>query len=209
MPALGYGLIPETIARLKSRHKQIRISVDFGTRRELEKALANAEYDFGIATLPVDHELLEVELLCGVAAVCVLPVDHPLADKPVIEAADLDGSSFVSMESGAFFRYRIDEMFGRLGVRRDLNIEAQSTIMVCNLVAKGLGVSIVHPFIAEPFRGRLLLKPFEPAIRFDYGLLFPAGQTRSQITVEVVRTLQEVVASFNSDTSAFIGLETP
>jgi DNA-binding transcriptional LysR family regulator len=209
MPALGYGLLPDTIAKLKTRYRQVKISVDFGTRPELEKGLANAAYDFGIATLPVDHELLEVEPLCGVNSVCVLPLGHQLADRPVIHAADLEGLPFVSMESAAFFRYRIDELFGRLGIRRILNIEAQSTIMVCNLVAKGLGVSIVHPFIAEPFAHRLLVRPFEPAIRFDYGLLFPAGQTRSQITNEFVKTLQDSLASLGRDTSGFIGLDTP
>jgi DNA-binding transcriptional LysR family regulator len=209
MPALGYGLLPDTIAKLKTRYRQVKISVDFGTRPELEKGLANATYDFGIATLPVDHELLEVEPLCGVNSVCVLPLGHQLADRPVIHAADLEGLPFVSMESAAFFRYRIDELFGRLGIRRILNIEAQSTIMVCNLVAKGLGVSIVHPFIAEPFAHRLLVRPFEPAIRFDYGLLFPAGQTRSQITNEFVKTLQDSLASLGRDTSGFIGLDTP
>lgn len=209
MPALGYGLIPDTVAKLNKHHKQVRISVDFGTRQELEKGLANAEYDFGIATLPVDHELLEVEPLCGANAICVLPPGHPLAEKRVITAMDLDGSSFISMETGAFFRYRIDELFGRLGVRRELNIEAQSTIMVCNLVAKGLGVSIVHPFVARPFADQIVCRPFEPSIRFDYGLLFPAGQTRSQLTNEFVRTLQESLASFGMDALDFAGLDTP
>ena len=209
MPALGYGLLPDTIATIKNRYKQVKISVDFGTRLELEKGLAHAEYDFGIATLPVEHDLLDVEPLCGVNAVCVLPKGHSLAGKRVIRAADLNESSFISMESGAFFRYRIDELFGRLGVRRTLTLEAQSTLMVCNLVAKGLGVSIVHPFIAEPFEDRLLVKPFEPAIRFDYGLLFPAGQTRSQITNEFVKTLQDSLDGLGRESGNFIGLETP
>lgn len=209
MPALGYGLLPDTIAKVRARYKQVKIAVDFGDRHALERGLANAEYDFGIATLPVDHELIEGEPLCGINAVCVLPAGHPLADRRVIRAADLDGSSFVSMESGAFLRYRIDEMFGRLGVRRTLNVEAQSTIMVCSLVAKGLGVSIVHPFIAETFENQVLVRPFEPAIRFDYGLLFPAGQTRSQIATEFVKTLQESLASLGRESATFMGLEMP
>ena len=137
MPALGYGLLPDTIAKIKTRYKQVKISVNFGARRELERGLANAEYDFGIATLPVDHELIEGEPLCGVNAVCVLPLGHPLAGKESIAAKDLEDMPFISMESEAFFRYRIDELFGRLGVPRSLGIEAQSTIMVCNLVSKG------------------------------------------------------------------------
>lgn len=209
MPALGYGLLPDTIAKIKARHKQVKISVNFGSRRDLERGLASAEYDFGIATLPVDQDLIEGEPLCGVNAVCVLPLDHPLAGKSSIEAADLEGMPFISMESGAFFRYRIDELFGRLGIPRSLGIEVQSTIMICNLVAKGLGVSIVHPFIADNFANQLVTRPFEPAIRFDYGLLFPAGQTRSQITTEFVKTLQESLAGMDRESGNFIGLDAP
>jgi DNA-binding transcriptional LysR family regulator len=76
-------------------------------------------------------------------------------------------------------------------------------------VAKGLGVSIVHPFIARPFEKQLLCRPFRPGIRFDYGLLFPAGQTRSHLTNQFIRTLQESLPSFGMEATDFGGLDTP
>ncbi len=199
MPALGYGLLPDTIAKIKARHGQVKISVDVGTRPELERGIAAAQYDFGLATLPIEHESIDIEPLCGVNAVCVVPPDHPLAARETIAAADLSGVPFISVEPGTLFRYRTDELFGGLGIRRSLSIEAQSTVMVCNMVAKGIGVSVVHPFIAETFGDRIAARRFEPALRFDYGLLFPAGQTQSQITREFVATLRDSVASIEDD----------
>lgn len=195
MPALGYGLLPDTIAKIKARYGRVKITVDIGTRPELEGGIAAARYDFGLATLPIEHESIDIEPLCGVNAVCILPPDHPLAARETVAAADLSGESFISIEPGALFRYRIDELFGGLGIRRSLRIEAQSTVMVCNMVAKGIGVSIVHPFIAETFGDSITVRRFEPALRFDYGMLFPAGQTRSKITREFVATLRDSVAS--------------
>ncbi len=197
MPALGYGLLPETVAVIKARHKQVKISIDVGVRQDIEKGIATAQYDFGLATLPIEHESIDIEPLCGVDAVCVTPPDHPLAKKKIIHAQDLEAEQFISVEPGALFRYRTDELFGRLGIRREIGIEAQSTIMVCNMVATGIGVSIVHPFIAETFGDRIVTRQFEPAIRFEYGLLFPTGVTSSQITREFVEALRASVASID------------
>lgn len=187
MPALGYGMLPMTIAEVNANYPQVKISVDFGNRQEIEKGIANAEYDFGLATLPIEHDGIDIEPLCGVDAVCVTPINHPLARKKIIKASDLENEPFISIEPDGLFRYRTDELFGRLGVRRKLGIETKSTIMICSLVAAGVGLSIVHPFIVDSLSDKIAARRFEPAIRFEYGLLFPTGVTRSQMTQTFVR----------------------
>ena len=104
--------------------------------------------------------------------------------------------SFVTLRSGAVFRKSIDEVFGRLNIDREIIMEAPSSWMVCTLVAKGLGVSIVHPFIAKAYGDDIIIRPFEPSVRFEYGLLFPAGRVRSQATNAFVKTLKDRVTRF-------------
>lgn len=208
MPALAYGLLPDTIARINQRYKQVKVSVDVGTRRELEDGLERGKYDIGLATLPIDQEALDIEPLCAVDAVCVTPRSYPFADKAVIHAKDLDGMAFISIDPRTLLRYRIDEVFGTMGVRRNLGIEAQSSLMACNLVAKGLGVSIIHPFIADIFGDHIISRPFVPTIRLEYGLLFLRGQSRSLIASEFVSTLRsEVEASLVNRTRRMAGGE--
>ncbi len=116
-------------------------------------------------------------------------------------AEDLSGLPFISMNSGSLLRYQTDDLFGRLGVQRHLSIEAPSTLLATNLVAKGLGVSIVHPFIALDYGDKVISRPFKPSIRYEYGLLFPATQTRSQITNVFVEDLRkDVKATYGADT---------
>lgn len=194
MPALGYGLLPNPISIIKSRYKQIKISVDSGARHEIEQGVASTKYDFGLATLPIDHESIDTEPLCGMDAVCIAPLGHRFAKQSVVHARDLAGEQFISLEPGTMFRYRTDEIFGSLGIRRKISVEAQSTVMVCNMVAAGIGLSLVHPFVARTFSDRVAVRPFEPAMRFEYGLLFPSGVTRSQITQEFTDTLKKSVA---------------
>ena len=67
----------------------------------------------------------------------------------MIEAHDLEGEAFISIEPGTLFRYRTDELFGQLGVRRKLRLEAQSTVMVCSLVAQGLGGGPIYTILLQ------------------------------------------------------------
>lgn len=190
MPALGFGLLPIAIEQIQSRYKQLKISVDLASRETVEDEILKARHDIGLVTLPIENESLEVEPLCGIDSVCVLPFNHPLAERPVIRAEDLRDEAFISIEPGTLFRYRTDELFGKLGIKRKLRLEAQSTIMVCNLVAQNLGISLVHRFIANAFENRIAIKPFEPTITMEYGLVFPTGQPKSRTVQEFVDMLR-------------------
>lgn len=193
MPALAYGLLPDTIARVTRRYPSVKISVDVGWRSDLENGITRSNYDLGLATLPVSEDAIEIEPLCAIDAVCVVPASDPLAEKQAIVAQDLAGASFISIDARTMLRFRTDELFGSLGVRRSLNIEAQSSHMACNLVARGLGVSIVHPFIAETFSPRVQIRQFSPSLRLEYGILFPSGQRRSLLSEVFVEWLREDV----------------
>ncbi|MCP5087234.1 MAG: LysR family transcriptional regulator [Rhodobacteraceae bacterium] len=193
MPSLAYGLLPEVIASVKKRYRNVKISVKMGGRLEVEEAIEGAQFDFGIATLPINCQGIDVEDLFSAEGVCVLPIGHPLAAKSEILAEDLAECAFISLSSGSILRYQTDELFGNLGVKRSLTVEAPSSLLATNLVAKGLGVSIVHPFVANDYGDRVIARPFKPSIRYEYGLLFPAAQTRSKITHTFVKDLREHV----------------
>lgn len=181
MPSMAFGILPSAVAEFCAKHKRVKVSLEIRQREELEDRIAIGQADLGIATLPFQADGVEVEPLFSVAGVCVLPPEHKLVRKKAITAQDLEGESFVSIDLGPLLRFRIDEIFGTLGVNRDLRYEAQSSALICHLVASGLGVSIVHPSIAEAFGNRLAIRRFEPTITFDYALLYPAAQPRSLI----------------------------
>lgn len=190
MPALAFGLLPQAVKRVRASYRQSRIAIDIGVRETAEDGVLKGKYDLGLVTLPMKHDALVVEPICGMDCVCILPRGHRLADKEIVAAEDLDGEEYVSIEPDTMLRYRTDELFGRIGVRRRLSIETQSTITVCNLVASGLGVSLVHKFVADVFADRIHVKRFEPAFRFEYGLIRASGMTLSPIANEFIGAMR-------------------
>ena len=205
MPALAFGLLPGAVKQIRNAFRQAKIAIDIGVRQTAEDGIVSGKYDLGLVTLPIEHEAIIVEPIFGMDCVCVLPKDHRLADRAIIEATDLDGEEYVSIEPDTMLRYRTDELFGREGVRRKLSIEAQSSITICNLVANGLGVSLVHRFVAEVFADRLLVKPFKPAFRFEYGLIRSSGVALSPIAAEFIQTMRDSIR--RTDGATLAGIE--
>lgn len=191
MPAIGTCMLPKPLSLLAEEHKRLNVIVHLKSRGDLQHAVAEGQYDFGLATLPLDQQGLIVEPLCRVRAVAILPPQHRLVQKDVINAEDFDGESFVCLSADTVLRYRIEEMFSRLGIERRRAIEAGSTILMGNLVETGLGVAVIHPFVAEHFRGRVEIRPFEPVTEVSYGLVFPRGSRRLRIVDEFAEKMRQ------------------
>ncbi len=181
MPAIGTCMLPRPLKMLQDDYERLNVVVHLKTRSELQHAMADRQYDVGLATLPIADQGLVVEPLCRVRSVLIMPLGHRLAKKRVVSADDLVGEKFVSLSSDTVMRYRTEELFTRLKIDRQLAVEAQSTILMGNLVELGLGVAVVHPFVAEHFAGKVEIRPFEPAIEVSYGLVFPEGARRLRI----------------------------
>jgi len=181
MPAIGTCMLPRPLQMLQLEHKRLNVVVHLKNRSELQHAVADRQYDIGLATLPIGEQGLTVEPLCRVRSVLIMPFGHRLADKQTVTAADLEGERFVSLSADTVVRYRTEELFTRLKIDRQLAVEAQSTILMGNLVELGLGVAVVHPFVADHFAGKVEIRPFEPAIEVSYGLVYPEGSRRLRL----------------------------
>jgi DNA-binding transcriptional LysR family regulator len=181
MPAIGTCMLPKPLQLLQAENRRLNVIVHLKSRSELQHAVADRQYDFGLATMPIVQQGLTVEPLCRVRSVLILPKGHRLTEHKIVNAADLEGERFVSLSADTVMRYRTEELFTRLKIKRQLTVEAQSTILMGNLVELGLGVAVIHPFVADHFAGRLEVRPFEPAIEISYGLVFPEGSHRLRI----------------------------
>ena len=190
MPAIGTCMLPKPLQMLQAEHRNMNVVVHLKNRSELQHAVADRQYDIGLATLPIGEQGLVVEPLCRLRSVLIMPKGHRLADRPLVRAADLEGERFVSLSADTVMRYRTEELFTRSRIDRQLAVEAQSTILLGNLVELGLGVAIVHRFVADHFAGKVEVRPFEPAIDVSYGLVFPEGARRLRIVDSFVEKLR-------------------
>lgn len=170
------GLLADIIARFRKRFPDIVIRLDSQPQERIPEWVASRRADIGIATLPISSSALPVRELVRRPAMCVFPAGHEFAGRRQIHARDLADRSFVSFPRGTPFRFEIDTLFDRAGIDRQLMTEATTHEAVCNLVAAGLGVSIVSPYSPHLKRNpALAFRPFLPAIPIALGMIADEG----------------------------------
>lgn len=166
------GLIPGIVAGFREKYPDISIRLESQPQDRIGEWVASRRADIGIVSLPIANGTITVRELVKQPALCVVPAGHALAAKDQIRAEDLAGESFVSFPRGAPFRFETDMLFEKKGVERKLLTEATTHEAVCNLVAAGLGVSVVSPYSPHTRRNpRLEFRPFVPAMPISLGMV--------------------------------------
>ena len=162
IPSFAGGLAPDMIARFADVHRQVKMCMEIEANDDTVEWLVSQSHDFGLTTSAPTNPALEHMPLQEGSVYCVLPQGHELASKSEIAPKDLNGACFVSYMAGSRFRHDIDRVFEAAGVTRELRFETRTSDAICQLVARGLGVSVVatsHAVddipgcIALPFKG--------------------------------------------------------
>jgi DNA-binding transcriptional LysR family regulator len=95
--------------------------------------------------------------------VCVLPPNHPLAERQVISAADLVGLPFIGLERGTRLGEAVRESFAQAGAPFQPTVEVRYCNTACVLAAAGVGAAVVDPFSPRQSGSQdLIVRPFTP-----------------------------------------------
>lgn len=171
---IAHAILPEVLRRFKERDKTTTISIRAALRLDLRAWLDAQQFDIAFTNQPVDYDTRGLELLTRLEGRCIFPKGHRFQRKTSVVADDIAPELFISMSPGTQTRYKIDRAFERAKVRRANMIEATTTPLICELVSKGIGVSVVDPLIAAAYLPKgVENKPFLPTVDFSFNVLFP------------------------------------
>jgi DNA-binding transcriptional LysR family regulator len=122
--------------------------------------------------------------------VCILPQGHRLAAHPVLTPKDLAEEPFISFDAETQTQSQINAVFQDFGLKPNMVMEATTATMVGEFVAAGMGVSVIHPLLAEPVRNRVVMRPFEPRTLFEFAICRVQDSRRSALAEEFVREVR-------------------
>ncbi|WP_185961201.1 LysR substrate-binding domain-containing protein [Telmatospirillum sp. J64-1] len=175
LPALGFSFIPHLISQfLGNRPSRIAISMETANSETVRDLVAAGQFDIGFAAEEIETTGVVAEQFAMPPAVCVLPHGHKLAEKAVIEAADIVSEPFISLSRTDRARRRIDAVFDHIGGERQVVVETHYALSVCHFVQRGLGVGLVNPYCLDAVPvGSVVVRPFMPRITFRTLMIFP------------------------------------
>lgn len=178
LPALSGHFIQEVTMRFLESEPHVFVSLIVRGSPGLADWLVTRQVDVGILNAKVEHPYLETEPFLPHPLVCIMPPDHALARKSIITPADLHDEPFVGFDEGVEIRRMVDEVMASYGSVPRLVLEATTAPTLCEFVAHGLGLSLIHPLMAGPVQGRVAIRRFEPAID-NHFLLAKAQKARN------------------------------
>ncbi|MCU6199573.1 LysR family transcriptional regulator, partial [Citrobacter cronae] len=148
LPVFSQSFLPPLLQPFLTRYPQVNIQIVPQESPLLEEWLSAQRHDLGITeTLHTPAGTKRTELL-ALDEVCVLPQEHPLAEKSVLTPQDFQGENYISLSRTDSYRQLLDTLFNEHQVKRRMVIETHSAASICAMVRAGVGISVVNPLTA-------------------------------------------------------------
>lgn len=170
MPALSGAFIQQATMSFLNSHPNVFCSIQTRSSQWIADWLVTRKLDVGLVSARINNPYILTESLMELPLVCIMPLDHPLAARSLIEPNDLDNVPFVSFDPESYTGQRIATVFNAYDVRVDIKLAATTAPTLCEFVAAGLGVSLIHPLLISGMKGRVAVRRFEPLVPFDFQL---------------------------------------
>ncbi|WP_296255999.1 MULTISPECIES: LysR family transcriptional regulator [unclassified Pseudomonas] len=198
--AIGTGatacihLLPPLLGDLRRQFPALDVRVSTGNTDAIVRAVQANRLDLALVTLPASGRSLSVSGLLEDEFVAIFSVDQPQSLSPLTAKA-LEPMPLVVFEAGSSTRLLIDEWFLQAGLRVKPVMELGSVEAIKEMVAAGLGYSIVPAMsvAAAHHRRGLRIEPLTPSLSRTLGIVLrqdkPLGKALRQV-LEALQTLR-------------------
>lgn len=157
-----YHWLPRIIGRFQAAYPEVSIDINAAATHQPLSALLDGEIDLAIVSNEVSNPKVQTISLFEDEKVALMLPDHPLADRPFLEAKDFADQHLIVYNgetSSVVKQFLYPE-----GVHPRRLTEVQVTEGILELVKSGLGISVLAQWAALPdlTAGRLVGVPVTP-----------------------------------------------
>ena len=168
--SLCYPLVSKGFSQFKERYPRISLKIMTAGTDEMFRLLDHNEADL-VCTL--DNHIYNTNYVVAneekIGVHFVISATHPLAKQETLSIEDLLTQPFLLTEKGMSYRRLLDEMLARESREIKPILELGHADIICELVDKGMGVSILPDYVTDAAvqRGtvvRLNIPEYEPEL---------------------------------------------
>ncbi|MCU0974694.1 MAG: LysR substrate-binding domain-containing protein [Steroidobacteraceae bacterium] len=193
IPTIAPYLLPRVAPRIRRSLPRLSLMLyEYQTEPLLER-VREGELDLAILALPADTAGLETRTLFAEAFMVAMPARHKLTARKRIRPSDLAGEHLLLLEDGHCLRDQALEVCSTTGAAEDTDFRATSLETLRQMVAAGLGITLLPRLAAEgayaAARG-LTTRPFAPPTpQRMVGAAWRPSSTRLQAIDAVCRVI--------------------
>lgn len=191
LPALGTGFLPRVIAAFDAAARDVQISLQVMSSREVHEKVSAGQVDFGLMSDEMSMAGLEHSAFVRMPGVAVMSARHPLAGRPSIKATELVDTPFIALNPEDSTRLRLETQLTSLGIALKPLVETPYSHTVCELALAGVGIGLAHPIVALDFVERgLVVKPIDVEAVFTGVLVFRPGTPLAENARQFLRQMR-------------------
>lgn len=196
LPGFATSHLPSVLSSFVLDRPGVTVTLEPDRPERILEWIIGEQYDCGITDNFDDHPAVNSQMV-NVRTVCVFPKGHALAEKKAIRPKDLSNIKLIHTRRDSVFFRDLNEAFHSDGVEIDALLETRQFTAACELVIRGLGVSIVSELDAAGFVDQgLEFRPFEPITPHQLALVRPINKRPSMITLEFLEAFNASLAPF-------------
>ncbi|MGB3626225.1 MAG: LysR substrate-binding domain-containing protein, partial [Henriciella sp.] len=188
-----------TLSSLRAGHPELKLYLREDQTDRLIDGLRNRSLDAALIALPWEASGIETEVLGDDEFLFIAPQDHKLSNTKKIIPEDLNGEDVLLLEDGHCLReHAIAACSLSPSSTPASNVSATSLATLVQMVAGGLGVSLVPKIAADAGLTAgvdLRLRQFDtPVFGRQIGIAWRAGSPREQEARLIGESVRETLA---------------
>jgi len=176
LPTLAPTRIAAALREFAERYPRIAVRVFDDTVNEIAQHVESGAAAFGISIAGARRPSLATQVFAHEAFVVVCAEGHRLAGNARIRWADLLGEVLIRISLPAGNAATIDDVLGRRRAEFQWEYEVQHTALALDLVAAGLGLTVVPALSVNRMPGVVARPLEEPAITRALTIVTQAGR---------------------------------
>ncbi len=190
IPTIAPYYLPQILPVLKSVFPLLEVDLFEGQTRTITEQLKRGELDAILLALPLGDDMFREAAVCDEPFLLAVPTGHALARKKSITAEDLSGEEVLLLEDGHCLRDQALEVCHLAGANEHINARATSLETLRQMVANGLGITLMPKQAVTAFTDGLVYIPFRtPAPHRTVGLAWRKSSPRELLLSRLAKDI--------------------
>lgn len=181
MPSFAGNVLPRILREYRDRHPNVEVAVHDVLQEQVVEMVEYGRVELGFGFEPEGETVLAFEPLFVDRFVAIVPRDSALSTANSVSWAQLLNHSFIALQRPSSTRRLLEDSLAEKGMELPVALECHQLATVIQVVAAGLGVSVVPSLCREQVDalGARCLELSRPTIRKPVGLITRMDQQLS------------------------------
>jgi DNA-binding transcriptional LysR family regulator len=195
-PQLGHTVLPTVLHRFLSDRPRVKVFLDIVQSYTVMEHVEASAADFGLA-VGLEKELehtFKMIPLGDISMVCLVPRNHPLAERSSVRPSDLTTHTFIGLDINSRLGPYVRSAFRNDATPYSADIEVRFSETAARLVKAGVGITVVDGYTAQSMAdgsAHTRIVPFEPNTSLSAWAIHLRSRPLSRISSRVIDVIRD------------------